>query len=198
MLKITSLITLTLCLSGLVVTAQTNSSKSHPVGAISDDTDEGYLLGSEDVLEIFVWKEPELSTTVVVRPDGKISVPLIGEIQASGRKTAQLQEEIAGRLREYVADARVNVLVKEVNSPKISVLGEVRKPDRYSVRQKLTVLDAIALAGGFTEFARRDEVIVIRNGLSGSQRLKLNVKRLLADEGAKPFYLRAFDTVYVP
>jgi len=159
---------------------------------------EEYRLGPEDVVEIFVWKEPELSRTVVVRPDGKISMPLITELVASGKTAAQLQTEITTKLRQLVTDPVVNVIVKEINSPKISVLGEVRKPDVYSIKHKITVLDAIALAGGFTEFAKRDKVLVLRNGSSaGQQRIALNLKRLLRDGGGEVFYLEPSDTVYV-
>ena len=160
---------------------------------------EEYRLGPEDVVEIFVWKEPELSRTVVVRPDGKISMPLITELEASGKTAAQLQTEITTKLRQLVTDPVVNVIVKEINSPKISVLGEVRKPDVYSIKHKITVLDAIALAGGFTEFAKRDKVLVLRNGngSSGQQRIALNLKRLLKDGGGEVFYLEPSDTVYV-
>jgi len=158
---------------------------------------EEYRLGPEDVVEIFVWKEHELSRTVVVRPDGKISMPLITELEASGKTAAQLQTEITTKLRQLVTDPVVNVIVKEVNSPKISVLGEVRKPDVYSIKHKITVLDSIALAGGFTEFAKRDKVIVLRNGPSGQQRIALNLKRLLKQSVGEVFYLEPFDTVYV-
>jgi len=158
---------------------------------------EEYRLGPEDVVEIFVWKEPDLSRTVVVRPDGKISMPLITELEASGKTAAQLQTEITTKLRQLVTDPVVNVIVKEVNSPKISILGEVHKPGVYSIKNKITVLDSIALAGGFTEFAKRDKVIVLRNGSSGQQRVALNLKRLLKESGGEVFYLEPFDTVYV-
>lgn len=157
-----------------------------------------YRLGPEDVIEVFVWKEPELSTTVMVRPDGKISLPLIGELEASGKTGVELQEEVSRKLRQYVSDPIVNVMVKQINSPKISVLGEVRKPDVYKIKHKITVLDAIALAGGFTEFAKRDKVIVIRNGSSGRERIKVNLKQLIKqDSKDEMFYLQPFDTVYV-
>src|SRR5688500_2107920 len=97
---------------------------------------EEYRLGPEDVVEIFVWKEPDLSRTVVVRPDGKISMPLITELEASGKTAAQLQTEITTKLRQLVTDPVVNVIVKEVNSPKISILGEVHKPGVYSIKNK--------------------------------------------------------------
>jgi len=156
-----------------------------------------YRLGPEDVIEVFVWKQPELTTTVVIRPDGRISLPLTNELEASGRTAVQLQKEITEKLREYISQPIVNVIVKQVNSLKISVLGEVRKPDVYRIKNQVTVLDAIAMAGGFTDLARPNRVIVLRNAPSGPQRIRINVKQVVADEGRAPFYLQPLDTVYV-
>ncbi|HEY1338873.1 MAG TPA: polysaccharide biosynthesis/export family protein, partial [Bryobacteraceae bacterium] len=122
--------------SALVVSvlscAQAGLAADTPKGAVSSAssgiTRSEYRLGPEDVIEVFVWKEPELSTTVALRPDGRISLPLAGEFDASGKTTAQLQNEIATQLTRYITEPVVNVMVKQINSLKISVLGEVRKP----------------------------------------------------------------------
>jgi len=156
-----------------------------------------YRLGPEDVIEVFVWKQPDLTTTVVIRPDGRISLPLTNELEASGKTAVQLQKEITEKLREYITQPMVNVIVKQVNSLKISVLGEVRKPDVYRIKNQVTVLDAIAMAGGFTDLARPNRVIVIRNAPSGPQRIKINVKQVVADDSRAPFFLQPLDTVYV-
>ena len=156
-----------------------------------------YRLGPEDVIEVFVWKEPELTTTVVIRPDGRISLPLADEIDASGKTAVELQQEITARLSKYVVKPAVNVMVKQINSLKISVLGEVRRPDVYRIKNRVTVLDAIAMAGGFTDLARPNKVIVLRNTSAGRQRIRINVKQLVADDSATPFYLQTLDTVYV-
>ena len=156
-----------------------------------------YRLGSEDVIEVFVWKQPDLTATVVIRPDGRISLPLTNELEASGKTAIQLQKDITERLREYVTQPIVNVIVKQVNSLKISILGEVRKPDVYRIKNQVTVLDAIAMAGGFTDFARPNRVIVIRNAPFGTQRIKVNVKQVVADGSKAQFYLQPQDTVYV-
>ena len=156
-----------------------------------------YRLGSEDVIEVFVWKQPDLTATVVIRPDGRISLPLTNELEASGKTAIQLQKDITERLREYVTQPIVNVIVKQVNSLKISVLGEVRKPDVYRIKNRVTVLDAIAMAGGFTDFARPNRVIVIRNAPFGTQRIKVNVKQVVAEGSKAQFYLQPQDTVYV-
>lgn len=154
-----------------------------------------YFLGPEDVVEVWVWKEPDLSTTVTVRPDGKLSLPLIGELDAKDKTALQLEEEIRNKLRSFLAEPVVTVIVKEVNFPKISVLGKVNKPDVYKIKQKLTILDAIALAGGFTHYAKRDRVTIIRNNSANQQRFQVNLKNL--DREGKPVYLQPFDTVYV-
>lgn len=154
-----------------------------------------YRLGPEDVIYCFVYKEPELTTTVVVRPDGMITVPMAGLIQATGKTTTELETEITSKLLKLVKDPVVNVSVTQINSPKISVMGEVHKADVFPIRQPMTVLNAISLAGGFTEFAKRDRVLVIRQGPSGQETIKLNLKKLTED-GA-PFYLQATDTVVV-
>jgi polysaccharide biosynthesis/export protein len=156
-----------------------------------------YKLGPEDVIEVFVWKEPDLSATVVVRPDGKISLPLSNELDASGKTAIQLQEEIAKRLEQYIRQPIVNVMVKQINSLKISVLGEVRKPDVYRIKTRVTVLDAIAMAGGFTDLARPGKVVILRNSPQGQQRIKVNLTKLIDDDSAAPLYLEPLDTVYV-
>lgn len=156
-----------------------------------------YRVGPEDVVQIFVWKEPDLSTMATVRPDGKISVPLISELEASGKTAAQLQTEVADRLKKYIATPVVTVIVKEVNSPKISVLGQVRKPDRYRIKQRITVLEAVALAGGFTDFAKRDHVTIIRNAGTAQNRTVVDLKRLVKEGGGDALYLEPGDTVYV-
>jgi polysaccharide biosynthesis/export protein len=155
-----------------------------------------YRLGPEDVVSVFVWKQPDLSTTVVIRPDRKISLPMLGEMEAAGKTAGQLETEIGGALRQYVVDPRVNVIVKEVNSPAISVLGQVRKPDRYRIRQRVTALEAIALAGGFTEFAKRDKVTIIRNNGSEKLRIQVDLKKVVGGNG-DVYYLEPLDTVYV-
>jgi len=159
--------------------------------------DRDYRLGPEDLVEVFVWKEPDLTTTVAVRPDGRISLPLTNELQASGQTVTELQGEITKRLARFIANPVVNVMVKEVKSPKISVLGEVKKPDVYKMLQKLSVLDAIALAGGFTEFAKPEKVVVIRNGSGAVQRIPVNVKKLLKAGPGELFPLQPSDVVYV-
>lgn len=156
-----------------------------------------YRVGPEDVVEIFVWKEPDLTRVMPVRPDGKISLPLAGEIEASGKTAPQLQAEITGRLTHFISSPVVTVTVKEINYPKISVLGQVRKPDRYRIKQRITALEAVAMAGGFTEFAKRDKIIIIRQQGNDEKRMQIDLKKVLKDGRSDAFYLEPFDTVYV-
>jgi len=157
-----------------------------------------YRLGPEDVIEVFVWKEPDLSATVTVRPDGNISLPLASEIVATGKTASELQQEITEKLKGfYLTEPVVNVMVKQINSMKISVLGEVRKPDVYKIKTRITLLDALAMAGGFTDLAKPTKVVVLRNTPTGVQRFMINVKQAVSDTKGSPFYLQSLDTVYV-
>jgi polysaccharide export outer membrane protein len=190
--KVASLTTLLMITAALVTAADV---LKLPPGTLPGEAE--YRLGPEDVIDVFVWKEPELTTTVVVRPDGRISLPLANELEASGKTAAELQREITARLSKYVVQPVVNVMVKQVNSLKISVLGEVRRPDVYRIKNRVTVLDAIAMAGGFTDLARPNKVIVLRNTSTGPQRIKINIKQLVSDDSGAPLYLQTLDTVYV-
>jgi polysaccharide export outer membrane protein len=166
-----------------------------PQTAPKIQTPSEFRLGPEDVIEVSVWKEPDLSTTVTVRPDGRISLPQVSELDATGKTAAQLQVEITKQLQRYISEPSVTVMVKQINSLKISVLGEVRKPDVYRVKNRVTVLDAIAMAGGFTDLARPNKVVVLRTTPTAQQRIPVDIKKLVADP--KPFYLEPGDTVYV-
>ena len=139
-----------------------------------------------------------LMTLTVVRPDGRISLPLIGELQASSKTALELQDEVRFKLKKYISEPVVNVIVKEVNSAKVSVLGEVKTPGMYKIKDKATVLDAIALAGGFTEYAKRDKVIVIRSDASGGQKpFKVNVNDQIKGDRREPFYVLPYDKIYI-
>ena len=190
----TRTLTLLLLAAALSGTAWAGPAAGQERGAARADAD--YVLGPEDVIEVFVWKEPDLSTAVTVRPDGRITLPLAGELVAAGKSPAELQEEIASELARFVERPVVTVIVKAINSRQISVLGEVRRPGRYRIAQRTTVLDAIALGGGFTEFAHRRDVLVLRTTPSGVRRIKVNVRQALRD-GGRPLYLEPGDTVYV-
>jgi polysaccharide export outer membrane protein len=123
---------------------------------------EGYKIGPEDLLEISVWKEQDLQKEVLVRPDGRISFPLVGEVIVSGKTPAEVQDEIAARLKKYIPDPVVTILIKKIASYKIYVIGQVNKSGQFVVGQYLDVTQALALAGGLTPFASEDKIKILR------------------------------------
>jgi polysaccharide export outer membrane protein len=129
--------------------------------AASPDQDK-YLLGPEDALEISVWKEPDLTKQLVVRPDGKITYPLIGEVQAAGKTVKQLQEEVLKRLEKFVTDAHVTVILLRAQNYKIYVTGKVMRPGEFLTGKPVNVMQAIAMAGGLTPFASPGSIMVLR------------------------------------
>src|SRR5437867_7787585 len=124
-----------------------------------------FLIGPEDVLDVVVWRNQDLSRTVVVRPDGMISIPLIGDVEATGVTANQLAERLAARLKDVKENPSVTVSVKEVNSYNVYVLGEVAKPGKYPLKSHTSVLQASAMAGGFTIYAFKNKMQVVRNSL---------------------------------
>lgn len=163
-------------------------------------SDDSYVIGADDVLAISVWKEPEISRAVPVRTDGKISLPLIGELQAGGQTPQQLEQEIAKRLQSYISEPEVTVIVQDSKSQKINILGMVARPGAYLLTGSTTVLDAIAMAGGFKDFAKQKSIYVLRPGEGGTQtRLPFNYKEVI--KGKNPgqnIRLLPRDTVVVP
>ena len=170
-----------------------------------NSTKKDFLLGPEDVLDITVWRSEDLTQKgVVVRPDGNISMPLIGEIEVSGRTAKELAAHIAERLKEYKEKPSVHVKVKEVNSYYVYVLGDVAKPGKYQVKSHATVLQAIAMAGGFTTYAAKNNVqvrrtVVGQDGRSKEFKIPARYDDLLSGDGEiKDFVLKTGDMVVVP
>jgi len=183
-------------LAGFIACAFAQRPAMNPVTRAYGEAE--FKLGPDDVVEVFVYKEPELSPTVVVRPDGKISLPLIGELMVNGKSALELQREVTQKLAQYIAEPSVNVIVKEVNSAKVSVLGEVKTPGMYKIKDRATILDAVALAGGFTEYARRDKVTLIRIEPSGQQHwIQINVEDQIKGRKGDLFYILPYDKIYV-
>jgi polysaccharide export outer membrane protein len=138
--------------------AETNSAAATQ----TPENDSEYKIGPQDVLRIDVWKEPEISRTVPVRPDGKISLPLLNDVQAAGLTPIQLTGTIAEGLKKYITSPQVTVSVTEINSRQIYVMGEVTRPGAFALLPKMTVLQALSSAGGFTQFARQKKIYVLR------------------------------------
>lgn len=166
-------------------------------GAAADNS---YIIGDNDVLAINVWNEPELKQPIPVRPDGKISLPLVGDIQAAGRTPAQLQEDIAAKLQNYIHHPDVTVIVQQINSKKFNILGRVMKPGAYPLSTTTTVLDAIAQAGGFQDFAKQKGIYVLRKTRDGSEsRLPFNYKEVIKGRNLEQnIKLEPNDTIVVP
>lgn len=162
--------------------------------------DNSFVIGNDDVLSINVWKEPDVSRSIPVRSDGKISLPLVGEVQAAGRTPLQLEQAITGRLRNYIAEPEVTVMVQQINSEKFNILGQVIKPGSYSLTQETTVLDAIAAAGGLRDFAKQKDIYILRRNSSGVEsRVLFNYKDVI--HGKHPeqnIRLEPRDTIVVP
>ena len=157
-----------------------------------------YRIGREDVLEIVVWHEPELTRVMPVRPDGYIALPLAGEVEAAGKTPAELRETLTHALGRYVKDAAVAVLVREINGPRFSVMGEVARSGTFPLRGAISVTQAIATAGGPNEFAG-DQVVWLRQKPDGAQeRVKLSMKELMKGEVEGALWLGAGDVLYVP
>jgi polysaccharide biosynthesis/export protein len=159
-----------------------------------------YRIGAGDVLEISTWKEPDLSRKdVLVRVDGKLSFPLLGDIPASGMTPVELTETIQKGLKNYVANPVVTVTVLNPSSQRIYILGEVLKTGEYPLIKSLTVLQAFALAGGFTQWASKDEIILLR-GEAGKEKIyKINYKDIVKGKGSENnLMLQANDTIVVP
>jgi polysaccharide export outer membrane protein len=186
---------------------QPNSASSASQGNTSGQADEGqkahddrFIIGNDDVLSVNVWKEPDVSRSVPVRSDGKISLPLVGEVQATGRTPLKLEQEIAAKLKNFIGEPEVTVIVQQINSQKFNILGQVARPGSYPIANASTVLDAIAVAGGFRDFAKRKSIYVLRQNADGSQaRLTFNYKEVVKGENpAQNVKLQARDTIVVP
>lgn len=161
---------------------------------------EDYVIGVEDVLFVSVWKNPDLSREVPVRPDGMITLPLIDDIKAVGLKPAELKEILTGKWKAYITAPEVSVIVTQVNSLKVYMVGEIPKPGVLVLKGPTRLLQAISQAGGFTQFADRSKIIVLRAGPDGSEsRLEFNYKRIISgDRPAENIFLKPGDTVIVP
>jgi polysaccharide export outer membrane protein len=179
---------------------QAASADPSTVGAAVRPHDNTYIIGNDDVLSINVWKEQEVSRTVPVRSDGKISLPLAGEVQASGETPLQLEKILASKLQSFISEPEVTVIVTEIKSQKFNILGMVNKSGTFPLTSSLTVLDAIALAGGFRDFAKQKSIYVLRkNPDGGESRLPFNYKEVIKGKNmAQNIKLQPGDTIVVP
>jgi polysaccharide export outer membrane protein len=196
-MRLTILFALTVVSLGIVSTAH---AQQHPVSnaTVQAYGDSEFRLGPDDVIEVTIYQDKELDRTVPIRPDGKISLPLIGEMPATGKTVTELQKEVSQRLKQFVADPTVTVVVKEVNSQKVSVAGEVKNPGMYKIPYRATLLDAIALAGGTTEYAKKGKIVVWRTDSTGAtRRINISIDDQIKGRRADPFYVLPYDKIYI-
>jgi polysaccharide export outer membrane protein len=165
-------------------------------GAAGAATD--YRLAAGDKLRIEVYKDAQLSQSLQVRPDGKITLPLVGDIAAAGRTSMELRDTIAASLEEYIREPVITVIVVETTPQVVYVTGEVTKPGPVTISGPLTILQALAMAGGFTDFANRKDVQILRNGPNGPERLSFNYKDAIEKDSRRAtLLLQPGDTVIV-
>ena len=183
-----------------LVPADVSSASTSASAAVPKPHDKDFVIGNGDVLAISVWKQPDLSRSVPVRSDGKVSLPLIGEITAAGQTPAKLEAELTSKFQPFLAEPEVTVIVEQINSEKFNILGKVMKPGSYLLVNPTTVLDAIALAGGCKEFAKQKQIYILRRHPDGSEtRLPFNYQDVIKGKNtAQNVDLQPRDTIVVP
>ena len=168
-------------------------------GSSSIANDPDYQIGPGDKLDISVWREPENSAKVPVRPDGKVSLPLLGDVQAAGTTPSKLAATITQRLRQFLTDPRVTVIVVEANSRRVYLIGEVVHPGAIPMLPNMTVLQALSSSGGFSQFAKINKMYVLRAENGKQLKLPVNYKKAISGQSPEDnFILEPGDTIVVP
>jgi len=188
---------------GATIGGQERAGKTGAAGNVPRPVSAGsasdYVIGAEDVLDINVWKEPEVSRTVPVRPDGKISLPLLNDVQAAGLTPMQLGAVITEQLKKFIAQPQVTVIVITINSRRVYVLGEVNRGGAIPLMPNMTVLQALSSAGGFTQFANQKQIYVLRSEDGKQLRFPFNYRQAVqGKDGAQNIVLKPGDTIVVP
>ena len=162
-------------------------------------SDTAFIIGPADVLEIIVMKEPDLSKTIPVRPDGKILLPLVNEVQAAGKTPVQLQADLEKAFSKFYEQVTVSVLVKEINSYKFSISGKVKNPGTYKMSADTTLLEAISMAGGFVEFAGTDNIKIFRKGSENSKPIRIKYSKIISGKDpSQNIIIKPGDAIIVP
>ena len=178
---------------------QLQASIKPPLEGLAVVQDPNYIIGPQDVIDISVWKEPDLSRLVPVRPDGKISLPLLNDVQAAGLTPTQLGAQITANLTTYVTNPQVTVIVSQINSQRIYILGEVARPGAYTLIPDMNILQALSNAGGLTAFANSKKVYILRQGNAKGQKIPFNYKNVISGKDTgENIALKAGDTIVVP
>jgi polysaccharide export outer membrane protein len=192
-------IMLLLAALGAAAQAQENATKKPSGTSVSATDDPNYIIGAQDVLDINVWKEPELTRVVPVRPDGKISMPLLNDVQAAGLTPMTLAANITVSLKKFVSDPQVTIVVTQINSQRIYILGEVARPGAFPLLPGMTMLEGLSSAGGFTQFANTKKIYLLRKVNGKMEKYPFNYKDVI--HGKAPdqnVSLKAGDTIVVP
>lgn len=203
-MKLPTLVPLCVVIVAGSSTALAQNASSPPAGAARPvnglngaDASKDYRLVAGDKLRIEVYRDPQLSQNLQVRPDGKITLPLIGDVMAAGETPASLRDTLTGALRDYVNNPVVTVIVVEAQPQTVSVMGEVNAPGVQPLKYPMTVIDALANAGGFKDFANTKNIVIRRTTPTGVQTIKFNYKDAIKSD-AKPMFLQPGDVIIVP
>ena len=159
---------------------------------------DSYVIGATDVLSVTVWKQPDLSGTLLVRPDGMISMPLLGDVQAAGLTPLELGNRIGTKLKKFIQDPEVSVVLTQINSKVIYLLGEVGKKGPVQMTPGMTLLEAISSAGGLTDFANSKKIYILRNEDGKHQKIRVRYKQALKGDPVSNLVLQPGDTIVVP
>jgi polysaccharide export outer membrane protein len=190
---------LSLAHSGSASTAQTDTAAPAKSAAPPATQDANYIIGPQDVLDVSVWKEAELTRVVPVRPDGKISMPLLNDVQAAGLTPTQLAAQITTSLKKFVSDPQVTIIVTQINSQRIYILGEVSRAGAYPLLPNMTILQALSSAGGFTQFANLKKIYMFRMENGKQVKYPFNYKAVVSGKGTEQnVAVKAGDTIVVP
>jgi len=197
LLAITLIVMVTFSLAHVAYSEEENLTEKEETATETDDN--YYKIGKGDILEIIAWKEEDFSREVFVRMDGKISFPLLDDIQAAGRTTMEVKKEIETKLKEFIEDPIVTIILKSPMSQKFYILGEVAKTGEYQLIKKLTILQAFALAGGFTEWASKNEIILLRHENGIDKIIRVNYKNIIKGKDlSQNVSIKINDTIIVP
>ena len=157
-----------------------------------------FVLGPDDVIQINVWKNTELTQTVIVAPDGSISLPLLNNVHVAGMTADEVAQVLRSKLTDYIVNPQVNVSVVAVHSRQVFVMGQVAKPGSYPLLGPLNVLQVIALAGGLTPYANHDRIMILRDGKDGTEKIRFNYNKVVRGDGTQNVFLLPGDIVVVP
>lgn len=176
-----------------------NANTNGPAQHQPANQDPNYIIGGQDVLDISVWKEPDLTRSVPVRPDGKISMPLLNDVQAAGLTPSQLAAQITESLKKFVTNPQVTVIVSAINSQRVYVLGEVNRAGAYPLLPQMTVLQALSSAGGFTQFANSKKIYVMRTENGKQEKYPFNYNAVIkGKQSEQNIVLKPGDTIVIP